>query len=90
MMCKKMKMTVIMEFSFTIFCLGLCSLLVGGIYEARLEILRELIDIYLSIMSLGIIDKIAMIVGTITLLSFFIFIMSMSILAEKAEYKETK
>lgn len=81
----KRKISFIVLISFIVFCFGLCSLLVGIIYEERSEILRELNDIYLSIMALGITDKIAVIIGTITFISFLIFVISFSIDIDKED-----
>lgn len=72
------KIDLIQKGSFAIFCLGLCSLLIGLIYEGRLEILWKLNDIYLSIITMEKVEMIATIIGAITLISFFIFLMSLS------------
>lgn len=82
------KEDLIQKISFTIFCLGLCSLLIGLIYESRLVILKELSNIYLSVIAMEKAEMIAPIIGVITLTSFFIFIMSLSVKEDGCE--ETK
>ena len=82
------KSDLIQNISFAIFCLGLCSLLVGVIYEGRLVILWELNNIYLSIITMEKVEVITTTIGAITLISFFIFIMSFSV--GEDECKETK
>ena len=82
------RIDLIQKLSFTIFLLGLCSLFIGVIYEIRLVILKELSNIYLSIITMEKVEVIATTIGAITLISFFIFIMSFSV--GEDESKETK
>jgi len=67
----------------SVFLIGLFLLFSGVLYEARALLLKSCVDCYLYVIHMTTYETIAIVIGTITMVAFLVFVLSTS--SEKEE-----
>lgn len=83
------KIRWVTKISFATFLLSLLYLLVGTIYSIRFEVVKKLGDVYLAAINMTVLEKSAMVISIIGLISFAFFLFSIQF-GEDDEEEEDK